>query len=133
MDSLRANGIDIEYVNIDRKISHSQIFYLFDISDVYLMLHRVSIFDFSTLEAMANGKAVILSDIYGNREFDVDENILLINEKTPVERIKCYVDQKEKFGKKNKDIYEKYFGKTAFEKMYADFLNHFIDKVENNV
>lgn len=40
------------------------------------MLHRISIFDFATLEAMSQHSAIILSKIGGNLDFDMNSNII---------------------------------------------------------
>lgn len=57
-------------------LKYEQINYIHNISDIYIMLHRISIFDFPTLEAMKNGKCIILSPVGGKLEFDVDNNII---------------------------------------------------------
>ena len=45
------------------------------------MMHRWSIFDLSTLEAMGMGNVPILSNVGGNPEVVIDNNGLLIDEK----------------------------------------------------
>lgn len=40
------------------------------------MLHRISIFDFATLEAMSQHSAVILSKIGGNLDFNMNSNVI---------------------------------------------------------
>lgn len=120
----------IEYINIDYRLSHSEVFYLMDISDIYIMLHRVSIFDFATLEAMYHGKAIILSSVLGNDEFNKMQNIMLVDEDTDIGLVKKYIEEREKFGGLNKLVYEKYFSKKEFINRYSDFLNDFIYTVE---
>lgn len=58
------------------KIPHADVMTVHRQSDVYVMLHRISIFDFATLEAMANGCAIMLSKIGGNLDFDKKENVI---------------------------------------------------------
>lgn len=49
-------------------IAHEDVLGLFSVADFYILLHRWSIFDFSTIEAMAYGVVPILSPIGGNLE-----------------------------------------------------------------
>lgn len=120
----------IEYINIDYRISHQEVFYLMSISDVYIMLHRVSIFDFSTLEAMYFGRAVVLSNVPGNDEFNKEQNIMLIDEKTDINLVKEYIEKREDFGKLNKQVFERYFSEKEFITRYNAFLSEFIKFVE---
>ena len=76
LDELKAKYSHFDYVHIP-KCSYPRIQYLQDISDVYLMLHRISIFDLATLEVMRKSKAVILSNVGGNPEFNQNNNIIL--------------------------------------------------------
>lgn len=130
MSKIIENGADIEFVNIDHKIPHAQIYYLLSIADVYLMLHRVSIFDFSTLEAMAMGKPIILSDIPGNTEFNIRDNVLLVGENTDSLDIEIYIRNRDTVGKRNKEVYNNVFGYEAFKTRYNRFLDRIINKVE---
>ncbi len=127
---IQKSGGDVEYINIYNSIPHSQIFYLFSISDVYLLLHRVSIFDFATLEAMVTGKGIILSDILGNKEFNIANNILLVNDKTTIEDIETYINDNKMYGELNKRVYDETFSINQFKEMYDRFLKDFISSVE---
>ena len=57
-------------------LPHDEVMYIHRVSDVYIMLHRLSIFDFATLEAMSARTAVILSPIGGNLDFNKNRNII---------------------------------------------------------
>lgn len=57
-------------------LSHSSVMYLHKISDIYIMLHRISIFDFATLEAMSQHSAIILSRVGGNVDLNKNHNII---------------------------------------------------------
>ena len=104
-----------------------------NICDIYLMLHRVSIFDFATLEAMHNGKAIILSNIPGNDEYNKENNICLIDEPINWDKVENLVRQRVKIGKKNKLIYEKYFSERVFVENYHKMLRNFVADVEGKV
>ncbi|SEW09143.1 glycosyltransferase [[Clostridium] fimetarium] len=130
MKQLQENG-DIEYINIDYKISHAQIFYLMNISNIYLMLHRVSIFDFSTLEAMYCNKAVILSDIPGNCEYNIEDNIMMINDNIDWDTVCNYIDNYSYHGIENNRIYKQCFSDSMFVQRYNKFMDEFITTVES--
>lgn len=123
----------IEYINIDYKISHAQIFYLFNICDIYLMLHRVSICDFATLEAMYNKKAVILSNIVGNDEFNKEDNILLVDEKLSLEKLQEYLKKKDEYGRLNREVYDKYFSKKSFLNRHYQLFDEIIKNSEDQI
>lgn len=58
------------------KVPHSDVMHILEQSDLYIMLHRISIFDFATLEAMSKGCAVVLSKVGGNVDFGRDGAVL---------------------------------------------------------
>jgi glycosyltransferase involved in cell wall biosynthesis len=123
-------GLKIKYDNFDymyiEKCSYPQMQYLQDISDVYLMLHRISIFDLTTLEVMKKGKCIILSDVGGNPEFNKENNIILCDnyEQCANDFINCNLD---KLSIKNKEVYNQYFSQEQFKINYLiimkDLLN----------
>lgn len=122
-----------EYINIDYKLSHAKIFYLMDICDIYIMLHRVSIFDFSTLEAMYCKKPIILSDIPGNDEYNKENNIMLVKDNVNWAEIVEYISDGKNKGEKNREVYETYFSEKPFVKQYHSFFNQFIEAVESEM
>lgn len=117
----------IECEIIDYFVDHQKIYQLMAESDIYLMLHRISIFDFSTLEAMYMKKPIILSDVAGNDEFNCDNNILLINNNTSDEKIKKFIIHKEYYGIKNRNVYDLFFSKEAFKKRYYSVFEELIE------
>lgn len=121
---------NIQFVLLNKKISHGQIYYLNQISDVYIMLHRVSIFDFSTLEAMYSSRPIILSNIPGNDEYNIENNIMLFDENTCWKDVCAYIENKESNGLLNKEIYTRFFSEESFKKRYHSFIKSFVKKVE---
>ncbi len=117
---------NIDYEIIDEYITHNEIYALMAKCDIYLMLHRVSIFDFSTLEAMYMGKAIILSDIAGNDEFNVDNNILMVNEALQESDIVSFIQNMDSYGMKNRRIYDEYFSVGKFRKRYYNAINELL-------
>lgn len=128
---MRANH-DVEFINIDYKITHGQIFYLMRICDVYLMLHRVSIFDFSTLEAMYNKRAIILSSIAGNDEFNKEDNIFMLSDNYSIEEVAEFIEKRDEKGIANYAVYQKYFSEVPFVTRYYSCIDEFIMHVEKN-
>lgn len=69
-------GIKKSTIVANYRVEHSDILLLAELSDLYLMCHKYSIFDFATLEAMRAGCALVLSCIPGNTDFNKDQNVL---------------------------------------------------------
>lgn len=65
---IEENELQDNVIWIKDYIAHSDILHLFSISDYYILFHRWSIFDFSTIEAMAYGNIPILTPVGGNLE-----------------------------------------------------------------
>ena len=61
----------------ERFENQDNIFELFSFSDFYIMMHKVSVFDLSTLQAMSYGCIPFLSDAGGNKELCGFENGIL--------------------------------------------------------
>lgn len=103
----------------ERFPSQDDLFYIFSLADFYILMHRVSIFDLSILQAMSYGCIPFLSRVGGNFEFcaydngilvNVDDNVLNLNmimangkvDKSSVDKLKEYNKNiiKEKFSYK---------------------------------
>jgi glycosyltransferase involved in cell wall biosynthesis len=77
-DAIERHLNDGEYVWFKRRFDNQDnLFALFERSDFYIMMHRVSVFDLSTLQAMAYGCIPLLSDVGGNRELCGFDNGIL--------------------------------------------------------
>lgn len=118
---------NFEFQLLSPQYTHGEMYYLFSISDVYIMLHRISIFDFATLEAMYMGKAVILSKIEGNNEFNKAENVLLVNpDNYDWDSIIAYISERDDYGQLNKQVFHDYFSQEPFRKAYLDFVKEML-------
>lgn len=106
-------------------VPHDTVMYIHQIADIYIMLHRISIFDFATLEAMSQNSAIILSKVGGNPEFDRDNNIIFA-EDVRADMISFAKTEFEKLKHKNKEVFDKFFSKEAFIKQYEIFVNDII-------
>lgn len=117
----------VSYVQFDR-LPHSSVNYLFQISDAYLMLHRISIFDLSTLEAMYNNLVIMLSDIPGNREYNVNSNIIMISEEADYQKI---AEQINAYKGNNREVYDKEFSVDRFRERYIDMMSLMLEKCKS--
>lgn len=99
------------------KLSHEKVMSIHFISDIYIMLHRLSIFDFATLEAMNNNCAIVLSSIGGNQDFNKNDNIIYIDNPKSDARKLLNINI-EQLKKKNKEVFCSYFSNYAFKERY---------------
>lgn len=61
-------------------IDNSDIIRLYDKTDFYILSHRYSIFDYSTIEAMHMGCIPVLTPVGGNLEMIIDNNGYFLND-----------------------------------------------------
>lgn len=112
---------------LNADFSHAGVLAACRKADAYILLSRRSIFDFATLEAMRDGCALILSDVGGNPEFDVDDNVILVDPDQPASALErlAKADIKE-LGERNRQAFEQSFGKAAFCDRYAEAIQALI-------
>lgn len=101
-------------------LPHEAVMYIHKISDIYIMLHRVSIFDFATLEAMSQRSAVILSKVGGNLDFNVDSNIIFAEEAERDETVLTEADFSA-LKERNYNVFDRCFSREAFVNGYREF------------
>lgn len=109
---------NFEYVHY-RALPYAKVQYLMEIADCYVMLHRKSIFDLATLEAMKSSCALMLSPLEGNLEFNVQDNVFFVQ---PASDFLWKEDEMEGFKHKNKEAYEKFFGNNSFKSQYQEVI-----------
>lgn len=109
--------------------NQDNIFALFEKADFYIMMHYVSVFDLSTLQAMAYGCVPLLSDVGGNKELCSYNNGILINtddiETSFQERFSDYLWDKEQLiniQESNINIVSDKFNNREFLKGYSDVI-----------
>ena len=117
---IKRNNPNFDFVII-KSLSYPEICYLNNLCDVYLMLHRISIFDLATLEAMQKGKCVVLSRVGGNVEFNKDNNVIYDDQFSELNSFNkdLIVDK----GELNKKVYDKYFSNQVFMKAYHSVID----------
>lgn len=115
-DKLKLNNPLFDFTYYD-SLSHDSILNLMQKADVYIMLHRISIFDMATLEAMASSCAIVLSNVGGNPDFNVEDNVLLVDCNNYALGVKKFLNLDiEKLKVKNKQMFIKHFSFGVFRK-----------------
>ena len=110
---------------VGQRLPHPRILAVMRLCDYYVMLHRKSILDIATLEAMQAGLVPILSKTGGNPEFNRDNNIILINCDDYTGAVKQIVDSDYvQMKQKNEEVFNKYFSENAFASAYRNMLDN---------
>ena len=127
----KGQELERDYSNFEfvyrKKLPHEEIMRLNKISDIYIMLHRISIFDLATLEAMSTNNAIVLSNVGGNTDFNLNDNIILVDMNNFEESIaKIMQADIEKLKIKNQEIFDNYFSAECFSKNYKKVLEELI-------
>ena len=127
-EQLMDENSNFTYVHFD-KLPHGSVIYLDAISDVYLMLHRTAIFDLSTLEAMDQQCALVLSNIGGNKDYDVNHNCILVDVGQISEGVDRFL-QWNIFEKKclNKQVFDQCFSPVCFREHYIKLIEDISEK-----
>lgn len=107
--------------------TYAQAAYLYRISDYYIMLHRISIFDLCTLEAMYHCKAVILSNVGGNAEFNIDDNIFYVDSDYELVARRILNLNYRNLGWKNRQIFDNVFSQKNFILRYKKLILNLIN------
>lgn len=131
----KANELKSMYVNFDyiyyEKCTFREVKYLQMISDYYVMLHRISIFDLATLEAMQNANGLILTKTGGNLEYNCEENVIYLENGDYMGLVEKVISADKNYQKElNQKCYQKYFSKQQFKERYIKQLNSILDEIE---
>lgn len=104
------------------RVDHLELMQLLSVSDFYILFHKFSIFDLSTLEAMHYGNIPILTPVGGNKEIIIDANGLLVSDFTDVSSFLGMIQSGEidTMRLKNMRIQRSMFDDKAFLQRYAD-------------
>ena len=132
-----AKGVARQYDNFKfthvPKCSYPESIYLQRVADIYIMFHRISIFDLATLEAMKNNSMLILSKIGGNLEFNKKDNVLFF-EKSYDQLVRHLLNVDiDEYKARNLQAYNQYFSPEAFKNGYANIMGMAIEKIHNEL
>ncbi len=110
---------------IKEPVSHETIINLYAEADYYILAHRLSIFDFATIEAMHMGMIPVLTDVGGNKEMICDDNgFFLTCEPGDGSRFASWEASlvREELSRKNKEIALKRFSDKSMLEAYRDLI-----------
>ena len=120
----QADGWPLEARLIGERMTHDRLLALLDYADYYVMLHRNSIFDLATLEAMRAGKPLILSPVGGNPEVDLAGNVLFADEAGFGEVCDELARRDRRaWGDQNRVVFEEHFALAHFAERYRAMLD----------
>lgn len=107
-----------------KQIPHDDMLAIFKHTDFYILTHRFSIFDFSTIEAMGYGNIPILTPIGGNKKVIINNSGIFLNTLSSTEDFDNYVmNYNFDIAKQmNIQIARELFSEKAFLKRYADLI-----------
>ncbi|WP_203136365.1 glycosyltransferase family 29 protein [Microbacterium sp. JZ31] len=114
---------------VGERMTHDRLLALLDYADYYVMMHRNSIFDLATLEAMRAGKALILSPVGGNPEVNLDDNVAFVSEET-LDDAAAELGRRDRrgWGERNRLVFEEHFSLEHFAERYRRMLEEQIDR-----
>lgn len=127
LKNVASNNTNFSYKIIE-SMPHDSVMYLHQISDVYIMMHRISIFDFATLEAMSQGSAIVLSKVGGNTDFNKEDNVIYA-EDAMKDMSGFAATDFDALKKKNETVFKTYFSEDAYRKQYEQYVSDVIEKV----
>lgn len=117
-------------VLIGKRIPRDQILALMEVCDFYIMLHRNSIFDLATLEAMRAGLVPVLSKVGGNLEFNKENNAVLVDMDDFDGAVEAICDVDLAAAKpKNIEVFNKYFSVKLFTEAYKNMITAEMDNL----
>lgn len=104
-----------------RSLPNVNVNMLLSLTDFYIMMHRFSIFDIATLEAMNNSNIPILSNVGGNKEYNISNNAFLFDNN--IDDLYNYISNLNISNMKNenKKIAETIFDSKSFLNRYLEF------------
>jgi|GEM_PF-822689 len=105
-----------------RRLPNTDVNILLSLTDFYIMMHRFSIFDIATLEAMNNSNIPILSNVGGNKEYNISNNAFLYENN--IEDLYNYIVTLDipEMKKENKKIAQSVFDSKSFLNRYLEFI-----------
>ena len=110
-----------ETVWLNKYVSHEEVLQILSIADFYILFHKYSIFDLSTLEAMHYGAIPILTPVGGNLEVIKNENGIFIDDFQDIQKFVALIENDlEPIHKLNQKIQQENFNDEAFLKYYVE-------------
>lgn len=113
-------GIGDNVIWIRDPMPHDDILKLFSLTDHYILFHRFSIFDYSTIEAMSYGNIPVLTPIGGNREVIIEDNGVFVEDFGSAEGFWAFMKKAplSELKEQNRLLQERCFSDEAFLRRY---------------
>ena len=113
-------GISDSVIWIREPMPHDDILKLFSMTDHYILFHRFSIFDYSTIEAMSYGNIPVLTPIGGNREVIIEDNGVFVEDFSNAEGFLTFMEKAPlaQLKEQNRLLQERCFSDEAFLRRY---------------
>lgn len=122
LELLKKRYNHFSYISI-KSCSYPEAIFLQSIADVYISLHRISIFDIATLEAMLHSNIIILSHTGGNIDFNKDDNIIMLHQEDYEGLVQSYLSANTRLLQyKNYQVFSKYFSQDNFIQSYTKLI-----------
>jgi glycosyltransferase involved in cell wall biosynthesis len=120
--AIEANGMENDTIWIKESVPHDDILNMFGNTDIYILLHRFSIFDYSTIEAMSYGNIPVLSRVGGNVEVIPGENGVLVDDDADASGLIAFLADRGSdiaaLKKINSTLQERLFSEKSFLRNY---------------
>lgn len=127
-DNIFRYGIEDNVMWLQQRVPHDDILALFQYTDYYILTHRFSIFDFSTIEAMSYGNIPILTPVGGNKEVIIRNNGIFLYDLSDSKDYDEFIGNQpiDELKRTNMEIANELFSEKAFLKGYADIVEELL-------
>lgn len=118
-EAIRRHELQESAIVVEHRIANTTLREILERADGYVMLHRRSIFDLATLEAMAAGCCTVLSRTGGNLDFDLDGTCLMVDDGAEEEAAArlARADLTE-MGRRARATFERHFSHAPYRARY---------------
>ena len=117
---IKDSKLEKNFIHVENRINQNELKFFYEIADFYIMMHRHSIFDLATLEAMFNSTIPVLSRVGGNLEVEKNSNIIFENRIDNIKRLTK--DEIENLKQLNHQVYLNFFSNCDFLKRYKSII-----------
>lgn len=118
-ENIEKYGIGDSVIWIREPMPHDDILKIFSMTDFYVLFHRFSIFDYSTIEAMSYGNIPVLTPIGGNKEVIIEDNGVFVEDFSDASAFGAFMQTPiGELKRKNRALQESRFSDEAFLKRY---------------
>ncbi|GHV07473.1 hypothetical protein FACS1894217_08390 [Clostridia bacterium] len=120
---------DFKSLFIGETIGRDEQSALIDYADYFIMLQRDTVFDSAALEAMREKKRMILSDVGGNNELNIADNVVIVHDDNYNIAVRDALKRNAViWGESNHQVFNEHFSEDGFFKSYAKMMT---DELEN--